>query len=167
MNISIHPMLRFNLNVIKEIREKLGDFNTSYVTVQPRYFYEGGVRSKISIHPMLRFNCLADFRKTQARCISIHPMLRFNGLVNFILGKYIEFQYILCYGSTLGQKRLLQWFDLISIHPMLRFNDCDVCSKLSGILFQYILCYGSTDGEFKKVFDNIQFQYILCYGSTS
>ena len=53
-------------------------FNTSYVTVQ---------RHKPS-HPSCLFN------------ISIHPMLRFNGLITLIIDKYIEFQYILCYGST-------------------------------------------------------------------
>ena len=49
-------------------------------------------------------------------------MLRFNGLITLIIDKYIEFQYILCYGSTNPLQK--QFFALyhISIHPMLRFN---------------------------------------------
>ena len=54
--------------------------------------------------------------------ISIHLMLRFNFVVLVLTGDYVEFQYILCYGST--------QFVVPSTKPQKGF--------------QYILCYGST-----------------------
>ena len=56
------------------------DFNTSYVTVQLSYFV---------------------FLK-MARFISIHPMLRFNLISPEGAKRFYAFQYILCYGSTIG-----------------------------------------------------------------
>ena len=42
-------------------------------------------------------------------------------LISLIIDKYIEFQYILCYGST-RMRIFLNYLSTISIHPMLRFN---------------------------------------------
>ena len=55
-SISIHPMLRFNI-------EKIG-YKFQLLT--------------ISIHPMLRFNYAKVCKSINVRTISIHPMLRFN-----------------------------------------------------------------------------------------
>ena len=97
--ISIHPMLRFNnllagktigLTIFQYILcygstdagAPIGfssyNFNTSYVTVQQRQLSKNSKSINISIHPMLRFN------------------------ETFLPDIYIpvEFQYILCYGST-------------------------------------------------------------------
>ena len=98
--ISIHLMLRFNEVAWRECVA----INT------------------ISIHLMLRFNQLSKPPPKYKKQISIHLMLRFNGLVNFILDKYIEFQYILCCGSTPWKNIDGKYIDI----------------------FQYILCCGST-----------------------
>ena len=98
--ISIHLMLRFNnykmlvlfgrqrfqyilcygsTLILLECKISIGNFNTSYVTVQRK--------SK---------NQLLIFRK-----ISIHLMLRFNILDPEVISGVSRFQYILCYGSTI------------------------------------------------------------------
>ena len=80
MNISIHPMLRFNY-------DSKNSYCTSYA---------------ISIHPMLRFNVTSTLVFKNLSKISIHPMLRFNRYNLNFLEQRIKFQYILCYGSTLS-----------------------------------------------------------------
>ena len=102
--ISIHPMLRFNIAKHHPHSSKVEYFNTSYVTVQ---------RNRPAV-------------LAQAVQISIHPMLRFNGFLLFSSIPPGEFQYILCYGSTL------------LLNPL----------KFLNKLFQYILCYGSTKIKF-------------------
>ena len=98
----------------------------------------------ISIHPMLRFNEAIGLVEGSVSAISIHPMLRFNISRKMVVGYFISFQYILCYGSTVMAVPLVKKFDKISIHPMLRFNHAHVLLKFIDYPFQYILCYGST-----------------------
>ena len=93
---------------------------------------------------MLRFNNRTGIIICYAKEISIHLMLRFNCDVCSKLSGILEFQYILCYGST----RILNT-------PRTPIN-----------IFQYILCYGSTLHKFVFTKSFMQFQYILCYGST-
>ena len=115
-------------------------------------------------------------------------MLRFNFYQNLSYELTKQFQYILCYGSTITKF-------ILDIQKN-NFNTSYVTvqrlsipkGKLFDILFQYILCYGSTKKKaFKKQCKNyfntsyvtVQlpvaasvplgstiFQYILCYGST-
>ena len=93
---------------------------------------------------MLRFNFKDYDRDDFEGRISIHPMLRFNAFrgCRRILG--MEFQYILCYGST---------FQIFH-------------KKIPPKIFQYILCYGSTRTVPLCHILKQLFQYILCYGST-
>ena len=72
-------------------------------------------------------------------------MLRFNASPSQIDSfKPVEFQYILCYGSTLDS----------------------TLEKIFNNSFQYILCYGSTENRISGIPLPAEFQYILCYGST-
>ena len=71
-------------------------------------------------------------------------MLRFNVVAYKPYSKDLQFQYILCYGST-----------FIFFHK-----------KIPPKIFQYILCYGSTRLSESGEFEWTEFQYILCYGST-
>ena len=71
---------------------------------------------------MLRFNHHPIPNHHHPIPISIHPMLRFNFRYGDREGNLVQFQYILCYGSTLDvSTKYTDWFK-ISIHPMLRFN---------------------------------------------
>ena len=99
--ISIHPMLRFNV-VLSMFFICMVYFNTSYVTVQPS--------NQLSFLPKTKnFNTSyvtvqlyqKNYPKLQ-QLISIHPMLRFNFVKLLEEIKQIKFQYILCYGSTIG-----------------------------------------------------------------
>ena len=102
------------------------------------------ISRKISIHPMLRFNFICLCQKYAGNYISIHPMLRFNAKEEKPVFLLIEFQYILCYGSTAVDRALI----------------------VKSTKFQYILCYGSTFFLVVRVGTRLSFQYILCYGST-
>ena len=77
-SVSIHPMLRFNMEENESLEQILMGFNTSYVTVQHLF------------HAL--FDAFFD--------VSIHPMLRFNIITYFSYVVIPKFQYILCYGST-------------------------------------------------------------------
>ena len=144
---------------------------------------------RISIHPMLRFNIIITNPAACASGISIHPMLRFNAKEEKPVILLLEFQYILCYGSTLNRMYHLFVYSIISIHPMLRFNDdlnswLDMHSEISihpmlrfnivktdsfeffvSISIHPMLRFNFDKFFFK--FDYATFQYILCYGSTA
>ena len=120
--ISIHPMLRFNISRNIWLKDKEKHFNTSYVTVQRTLLKTIKIYNIISIHPMLRFNLAILNTIMNNSIISIHPMLRFNK-------------------SQISPVLLIRY---ISIHPMLRFNYVHKGEKKNGKKFQYILCYGST-----------------------
>ena len=97
--ISIHLMLRFNGQRRYGFAQPHFHFNTSYVTVQQIYVFIIGTY----------------------KCISIHLMLRFNPELAPRPWSNLEFQYILCYGSTTTFGAF--YFTVyISIHLMLRFN---------------------------------------------
>ena len=76
--ISIHPMLRFNLNLVIHTRINVK------ISIHPMLRFNQGFLVKnsnlfsISIHPMLRFNFLNRNSNVCIKKISIHPMLRFN-----------------------------------------------------------------------------------------
>ena len=88
---------------------------------------------------MLRFNWCAN-KSLASLCISIHPMLRFNQVHVQKFKSDLEFQYILCYGSTL-------LFLIIRV-------------TISG--FQYILCYGSTNviKEIREKLEDFNTSYV-------
>ena len=71
-------------------------------------------------------------------------MLRFNEKECERWKKKIEFQYILCCGSTKS----------------------DTAVQTQTLKFQYILCCGSTNKNLVERTDFMKFQYILCCGST-
>ena len=98
--ISIHLMLRFNKFGIIMLLLFRGISIHLMLRFNEVAWRECVAINTISIHLMLRFNQLSKPPPKYKKQISIHLMLRFNGLVNFILDKYIEFQYILCCGST-------------------------------------------------------------------
>ena len=78
MQISIHPMLRFNIVTLKKENAEL-NFNTSYVTVQ--LVYEKGQNNIITeFQYILCYGSTSDTKTTS--------------------GSNAVFQYILCYGST-------------------------------------------------------------------
>ena len=77
------------------------NFNTSYVTVQLNFLNKSNLLSVISIHLMLRFNFNNAVHIPNINKISIHLMLRFNAKEEKPVILLLEFQYILCYGSTL------------------------------------------------------------------
>ena len=81
-------MLRFNVRQTLDTMRMQDYFNTSYVTVQ---------------HLLAILNTIMNN-------ISIHPMLRFNNQLPEIMDKFSEFQYILCYGSTLFHKKTQEEF---------------------------------------------------------
>ena len=108
---------------------------------------------------MLRFNPpKIEFEGISLK-ISIHPMLRFNEKNNLLESGIYEFQYILCYGSTLCKLVILR-YNFISIHPMLQFNESIDNNLVSIREFQYILCYGSTSMLSGAYFNS-------CYFNTS
>ena len=138
---------------------------------------------------MLRFNIIITNPAACASGISIHPMLRFNAKEEKPVILLLEFQYILCYGSTLNRMYHLFVYSIISIHPMLRFNDdlnswLDMHSEISihpmlrfNIVktdsfefFVSISIHPMLRFNFDKFFFKFAyatFQYILCYGSTA
>ena len=85
---------------------------------------------------------------------------------NSIINIHFPFQYILCYGSTVVPGTIAIEVLNISIHLMLRFNLLQKYFRPSLSKFQYILCYGSTVRVGTRLSSNLKFQYILCYGST-
>ncbi len=74
-----------------------------------------------------------------------HFMLQFNIDVHIGTRFSLEFQYILCYGSTESTEKAIT----------------------AAVSFQYILCYGSTFYFPSNKDAPSIFQYILCYGSTN
>ena len=87
---------------------------------------------QISIHLMLWFNFSLVTTLVGRIAISIHLMLWFNGTGLAFDGEPMEFQYILCCGST---------FYVLSYTGM-------------RVGFQYILCCGSTqDEKYRMVLD--------------
>ena len=166
-HISIHPMLRFNLNALNM----------------------AAIDKYISIHPMLRFNFL-KFVCNKLGFFSFQYILCYGSTscIQKIGHEFIKFQYILCYGSTNANTTRATATNKISIHPMLRFNviishqlQCkkgfqyilcygstavSICSRSINPTFQYILCYGSTAFRARRRVRGMEFQYILCYGST-
>ena len=120
-DISIHPMLRFNMSQLLKTT----------------------VEVNISIHPMLRFNEIEPAVMAGPDFISIHPMLRFNTMMCVRFGNlyYFNTSYVTvqrperCLSKkpkpdfntsyvTVQRIRFntFQRARSISIHPMLRFN---------------------------------------------
>ena len=84
------------------LREPPLYFNTSHVTVYQTEASKEFRSSHISIHPMLRFIKRNSMETPSTASISIHPMLRFIDILRTYMKEYIEFQYIPCYGLSLG-----------------------------------------------------------------
>ena len=164
--ISIHPMLRFNCDVCSKLS---GILEFQYILCYGStlvFKTRKRVRFFISIHPMLRFNPWIYSYTSAIEWISIHPMLRFNPKKESVCLVCKEFQYILCYGSTIYLVIfLLQYIDfntsyvtvqrvqfLLIVLFVFYFNTSYVTvqhyafnpnNKVAEV-FQYILCYGST-----------------------
>ena len=118
----------------------------------------------ISIHHMFRFKNNYEVLKKGKIVISIHHMFRFKH-INFLKYKKLkhfntsyvsvqaiknqtevvisEFQYIICFGSSLRSKRELFKVSVISIHHMFRFKLNITFCQSNITLFQYIICFGS------------------------
>ena len=96
-----------------------------------------------------------------------HFMLQFNIDVHIGTRFSLEFQYILCYGSTAICTQIISLVVRISIHLMLRFNlpNGEYVPVLIDISIHLMLRFNAAG--FRGDIDSVWFQYILCYGSTS
>ena len=80
----------------------------------------------VSIHPMCRFKEIQRCRLWDYIRVSIHPMCRFKELQKSKPAKSLEFQYILCVGSSIGCNIRCHGKDGVSIHLMCRFKKSGV-----------------------------------------
>ena len=114
---------------------------------------------------MLWFNDVMIEWLDKINYISIHLMLWFNAKEEKPVILLLEFQYILCYGSTRTSYQVNSLI-IISIHLMLWFNSIlhsDIFS-LQQISIHLMLWFNNILN--KKIKYIFSFQYILCYGST-
>ena len=163
------------------------NFNTSYVSVLLNFLSLSTSKFFISIHRMFRFYWFRKFTHTFGSYISIHRMFRFYPCINSLVQPtlkisihrmfrfygciatwfafYNVFQYIVCFGSTMGVQE--------NSGGGLNFNTSYVsvlhayCVKpwLGG--FNFNTSYVSVLQREPKSHKLISpFQYIVCFGST-
>ena len=120
--ISIHPMLRFNKALKQYCLAVNLNFNTSYVTVQ---------RDR-------KFSLIKHIYNFNTSYVTVQQQSLPRGR------ERIEFQYILCYGSTLLYISVKPPFYAYFNTSYVTVQHAQLKAQLSVMAFQYILCYGST-----------------------
>ena len=145
--ISIHPMLRFNIlwSVVIVVQQ---NFNTSYVTVQRFWYHFFIILGYISIHPMLRFNCHTFCpvdrinNNFNTSYVTVQPLgepekVSENSYFNT---SYVTVQHFLKTNILSLGKNFNTSYVTVQ-HSLVLLDECH------NDIFQYILCYGSTNKQ--------------------